>query len=390
MKALVITRVAVTRLLRDRSNIFFVFMLPMLLILVLGAAFGGSFDPRVGVLVNGEGPLAREVAERIAAIETLEVSEWDDRDALVLAVERGTLEAAVLIPADYDTALAAGGRSAIEYVARPGADAMALRNTVEAVVIEQGALLRAAALAVARSGGAYEDAVAAAREQTAEVASIEIVPSVVGELNPFQQLGQFQLGAYSQLLLFVFLTSMTGSTALIESRRLGVSGRMLATPTAVRTILLGEALGRLAVALVQGVFIMAGTALLFGVSWGDPLAAITILLVFSLGASGTAMLMGATLRNPEQAGGIGVMLGIGLGALGGSMVPLMVMEMFSPTLYQVAHVTPHAWGIRAFEKIILGEGNVLDIVPELGVLGAFAVLVYALGAWRLRVSLTRP
>ncbi len=390
MKTLAITRVAVTRLLRDRSNIFFVFMLPMMLILVLGAAFGGSFEPRVGVLVAGEGPLAREVAKRITALDGLEVTEWDDRDALVLAVERGTLEAAVLVPADYDDALAAGGASAIEYVARPGADAMALRNTVESVVIEQGALLRAAALAAARTGVPYDEAVATARATTAEVVAIEIEPSVVGELNPFQRLGQFQLGAYSQLLLFVFLTSMTGSTALIESRRLGVAGRMVATPTAVRTVLLGEALGRLAVALVQGVFIMAGTALLFGVSWGDPLAAVTILLVFSLGASGTAMLMGAVLDNPEQAGGIGVVLGIALGALGGSMVPLMVMEMFSPTLFQIAHVTPHAWGIRAFEKVILGDGGLADILPELGVLAAFALVVYTLGAWRLRVSLTRP
>ena len=163
-----------------------------------------------------------------------------------------------------------------------------------------------------------------------------------------------------------------------------------ATPTAARTILLGEALGRLSVALVQGVFIIAGTALMFGVSWGDPIGAITILLFFSLGASGAAMLMGSVFRNAEQAGGIGVVLGIGLGALGGSMVPLMVMEMFSPTLYRVAHFTPHAWGIRAFEKLILHGGTLADILPELGVLGAFAVVMFALGAWRLRVTLTRP
>ncbi len=390
MKALVIARVAVTRLLRDRSNIFFVFMLPMLLVLVLGAAFGGSFDPRIGILAESEGPLGREIAERVAALDGLEVTEWDDRDALVLAVERGTLEAAVLIPADHDDALARGDRSEIEYVARPDADAMALRNTVEAVVIEQGALLRAAALAVSRTGVNWDDAVATAREQTGEVSSVEVVPRVVGDLNPFERLGQFQLGAYSQLLLFVFLTSLTGSTALIESRRLGVSGRMIATPTAVRTVLAGEALGRLAVALVQGAFIMAGTALLFGVSWGDPLAAVAILFVFSLAASGAAMLMGATFRSVEQAGGIGVVLGLGMAALGGSMLPLMVMEMFSPTLFRIAHVTPHAWGIRAFETIILGDGTLVDIVPELGVLAAFAAVTYALGTWRLRVALTRP
>lgn len=390
MKSLAIARVAVVRLLRDRSNIFFVFILPMMLILVLGAMFGGSFEPRVGVRAPEAGPLARELTENIIAIEGIEASEWDDADTLVLAVEQGRLEAAVIVPDDYDETLAAGTGASVEYVARPTPDAMALRNTVESAIVEQGALLRAAGVAVTWADVDYDDAVQTAREVTDEIAALEIETLVVGDVNPFAALGQFQLGAYSQLLLFVFLTSMTGSTALIESKRLGVSSRMLATPTSARAVLLGEALGRLGVALVQGVFIMAGTAIMFGVSWGDPLGAIAVLLLFSLVASGTAMLMGSILRSEEQAGGIGVVLGIGLGALGGSMVPLMVMEVFSPTLYQVAHITPHAWGIRAFEKLILSGGTLLDILPELGVLAAFAVVLYALGAWRLRVAITRP
>lgn len=390
MRALAIARTAVLLLLRDRSNIFFVFMLPMMLILVLGAAFGGAFDPRVGVLSEGDGPLAAELVERIVALEGVDATEWDDADSLVRAVERGGAEAAVLMPADYDEALAAGDTVSVEYVSGQDASVMALRNTIESAIVEQGSLLRAASLAAARSGVAYDTAVETARSATDEVATVEVSTEVVGELNPFQRLGQFELGAYSQLLLFVFLTSMTGSTALIESRRLGVTGRMLATPTPVRSILLGEALGRLAVALVQGLFIMLGTALMFGVSWGDPFGAAAVLIVFSLGAAGTAMLMGSVLQNPEQAGGIGVVLGIGMGAIGGAMVPLMVMEMFSPTLYQVAHITPHAWGIRAFEKLIMLDATIVDILPELGVLGAFAIVVYTLGAWRLRVTLTRP
>ncbi len=83
------------------------------------------------------------------------------------------------------------------------------------------------------------------------------------------------------------------------------------------------------------------------------------------------------------------MLGIGLGALGGCMVPLAIMKIFSPTLWKVAHITPHAWGIQAFEELILRNGTIADITLELAVLARFAAVVFALGAWRLRVSLTR-
>ncbi|MBE0416300.1 MAG: ABC transporter permease [Coriobacteriia bacterium] len=390
MKALVIAATAVRRLVRDRSNIFFVFLMPMMLILVLGAAFGGSFDTRVGVLSADSGPLGRNLVGRVSEIDAVVVSEWDDRDELVLAVERGRLEAAVIVPARYDGTLRGGDDAVVEFIARPDPSAQALRNAVESLVVEQGSLLRAAALAKEYADVSYSDALETAEDVAAETNGLSVRTEAVGEVSPFERMGRFELGAYSQLLLFVFLTSMTGSTALIESRRLGVTTRMLATPTPVRTILLGEALGRFGVALVQGLFIMLGSALVFGVNWGDPLGATAVFIAFALGASGTAMLMGSVLRNEQQAGGIGVVLGIGLGAFGGAMVPLSVMEIFSPTLYRIAHITPHAWGVEAFEKLILHGGTIAGIVPELAVLFAFAIVMYALGAWRLRVTLTRP
>jgi len=390
MKVFAIASTGVRRLLRDRSNIFFVFLLPMMLILVLGAAFGGGFDTRIGVLAVDVGPLGEDLVASIDSIDAVVVSQWDDGDEIVRAVERGRLEAVIIVPVGYDEDLRAGEEVTVEFIARPDPSTRALRNTVESLVVAQGSLLRAASLAEELTGASYSEALETASGFAEEGGSLSVEAVAVGDVNPFQSMGQFELGAYSQLLLFVFLTSMTGSTALIESRRLGVSTRMLATPTPVRTILVGEGLGRLGVALVQGLFIIVGSWLFFGVNWGDPLGAAAIFFTFALGASGTAMLMGSVLKNEQQAGGIGVVVGIGLGAIGGAMVPLAVMEIFSPMLYRVAHLTPHAWAIEAFETLIMQDGTIADIVPELTVLLAFAIVMYALGAWRLRVALTRP
>ena len=64
-------------------------------------------------------------------------------------------------------------------------------------------------------------------------------------------------------------------------------------------------------------------------------------------------------------------------------------EIFSPTLYKVAHITPHAWGIEAFEELILRNGTIADITLELGVLFLFAAVILTLATWRLRISLTK-
>ena len=389
MKVLAIALTSVRRLFRERTNIFFVFILPMLLILILGAAFGGGYDSRVGIVAVEGGELGRDLTRRIEAADGVDARSVESRDAAILMVERGQLEAAVILPEGYDAALRQGESVTVTFVSRTDASAQALRNTVDSAITEQGSVLRAAAFARSRGVGDFDQALATAEEISSSAKGLRIEESTVGEPFVFTQLGRFQLGAYTQLILFTFLTSMTASTALIQSRQLGVSRRMVSTPTPVRTILAGEALGRFGVAMVQGLLIIVGTSVFFGVEWGDPIGAAAIFLLFALGASGVGMLMGAVFNNDQQAGGIGVMLGIGLGALGGCMIPLTIMKIFSPTLYQVAHITPHAWANEGFETLILHNGTIGDITLELGVLAAFATVVFALGAWRLRVSLTR-
>jgi ABC-2 type transport system permease protein len=390
MKELTIAAAAVRRLIRDRSNIFFVFIFPLMLVLLLGIMFGGDFDARLGVLDLSSGTYSEQLVGLLTDDAGLNVHQGrDDRDALITAVERGQLEAALVIPADFDERLADGEDVVVEYVARPDQNAQGVRNTIDTAVTRMGQVFRTAAFVAGTGAADFDTALDEAGEAVENASLIEIEQQAVGEQFVFDRLGRFELGAYSQLLLFIFLTSGTGSAALIQSRQLGVSRRMLSTPTPVRTILVGEGLGRLGVALVQGTFIMVGTALVFDVDWGDPAGATAILLVFSLGAAGVGMLMGATFKNDQQAGGIGVMIGLAFAALGGCMMPLALMEIFSPTLYQIAHITPHAWGIEAFETLILNGGTITDIWLELGILLAFAVVVFAIASWRLRVVLTR-
>ena len=60
VKALAIAGTDLRRLFRFRLNVFFLFVLPMLIILLLGAAFGGSDRARIGVVGGTGGPLARD------------------------------------------------------------------------------------------------------------------------------------------------------------------------------------------------------------------------------------------------------------------------------------------------------------------------------------------
>jgi ABC-2 type transport system permease protein len=385
VKAFSIARVNLLRMVRERANVFFVFVFPMLLILVLGVSFGGSFAAKIGVVAVDVGPLGQDLIRTLDRIPDVDVERVSDEGDLLTAVERGQLQAGVVIPAGYDESVRNGDPVGVRYVARRNQNGLQLAETVQAAVAEQGQRLRAAAFAASRGGVGFDQGLATADRIAAVLPVVSVETSTTGTAVFPASLGRFDIGASSQLLLFIFLTSLTGGTALIETRRLGVSRRMLSTPTSTRTIVGGEALGRFGVAMVQGVFIMLGSLLVFGVDWGQPLGAVALLVAFGLVGAGAGMLLGSTLRNEQQAGGIGIFLGLGLAALGGCMVPL---EFFSPTMQVVAHITPHAWAIDGYAELVRHGGTVIDVLPELGILLAYGVALLGLAAWRLRLSLT--
>lgn len=387
MKVLAIAGSNVRRMLRERSNIFFVFIFPIAIILLIGAQFGGGVDPGIGLVVAGGDPIAVEIAESIEAADGIDTIRFDDEGELLEAVERGGAQAGVVLPEGLTEGTASGEVVEIGFLFRPDGSGTQLESVINAAIAEVMTPVGAAQFGAAETGASYEDALAVSRRLAGEESQIRVDVSAVGEALFPASLGQFDLGASSQLVLFVFLTAMTGSAALILSRQLGITARMLSTPTSVRTVIAGESLGRLGQALVQGLYIMGLTFLVFRVDWGNPVGAFLLLVVFSAVGAGAGMLMGATFKNDQQAAGIGVILSIGLAALGGSMLPI---ELFSPTMKTVAHITPHAWALDGFAELVRRNGSALDILPELGVLSAYALVLLALASWRLKVVITRP
>ena len=382
-KPLTIARANLVRLLRDRLGLFFIVVLPLIIILVTGLQFGGGFEARVGVVAADGGALADEL---VATLERdWQVERYTDAGVLATDVGDGRIAFGVALPDRYTERLLAGEELEVEYHAAPNDATTGTRTVVAAALREQSALTRAATFAAAETGTTIE-AVLPSVETTADaLPPIDVTVVTVGESLFPPELAGFTLGAQGQLVLFIFLTSLTGASQLIVSRQLGVSRRMLSTPTPIQAVLLGEALGRFGVAMFQGLFIVAATAILFGVVWGDPLGVSAIVIAFSLLSAGVAMLIGAVSSNAEQASSIGVFAGLGIAALGGSMIP---PEIFPPVMETISWLIPHRWAIDGLRELVAG-GTLVDVLPQVAVLLAAAAAVLALATWRLRVALTR-
>ncbi len=383
MKTFAIAATDLRRLLRWRANIFFLFVLPMLIILLLGAAFGsGSSD--IGVVGGSSGPFARQFVAALDARPSTQLHTYASVDDLQQAVARGRVDAGLVIPANSDARLREGATVTISYFGRPDSAAQQLRATVQSVGAAQSRTIAAAQFLERREQIAFGVALSRARAAAAAAPRIAVALTAPDGGAYKSSLGRFGSGASTQLLLFVFLNSLQGAVWVIETRRLGISRRMLSTPTSTWSIVGGQLLGRLAIAILQALIIVLGTMIFFGVSWGNPAGTAAVILSFSLVATGCAILVGSLFSNEQQAGPVALLLGLGLAALGGSMAPL---EIFPSTARTIAHITPHAWANDAFSKLLAHGGDLVTVLPQIAVLLGFAALAMLVAVWRLQRTL---
>ncbi len=383
MKVLVIAWTNLVRTFRDRLGLFFIVLMPMIIIITLGITYGGQGSVRVGVHDADRGPLAVELVDSIPGAtgdSRIDTSRYATLDELRDAVARGYVQFGLAIESGYDAALRSGDSGCVRFLASPTEVSSAVRAAVERAVVAQAALVRAARFAAAANGIPFDTALAAARSAQGRPAGVTVAVESLVTATTSRASG-FSIGAQSQLILFMFLTSLVGASELVLSRQLGISRRMLSTPTGTWTIIAGEGLGRVGLAVFQGAFIVLATLLLFGVDWVDPAATIAIVAVFSFVGAGAAMLIGSIASNASQAGALGPALGLLFGLLGGTMVPI---EVFPAAMRSVAHLTPHAWAMDAFRARLYDDASLADIVPQLGVLALFAAVLSALAVIRFR------
>ena len=382
---LTVAATSLRRVVRDRTALFFMVLLPVVVILVIGATVGNTTEFRVGVVGAGTGELAAGLAAELDASPAIRAHDERDEAAARTAVRRGELDAVLLVPADLDDTLRAGGTVSIPLLAGgPESSQQAVRSAVTGVLADRAARLMAAGFVADTLGGTLDERLPAVAALQAGVPVVAVRTETVDATSDYLPFG-FGYSAPTMLVLFVFINSVAGGAAIIQTRQLRIYERAMAAPVRARDLVLGETLSYVTLGLLQSLLIIVIGAAVFGVDWGDPLAAAALVIVWVLVGTGAGMLAGTVFRTPEQASAIGPALGIGLGMLGGAMWPL---EIVTPVMRAIGHGTPHAWAVDGWIEVLSRGGGLLDIGPQLAVLAGFAAVLLALASIRLRRRLT--
>jgi ABC-2 type transport system permease protein len=387
MTALALAAAELKRVTRDRTFLFFIIVLPILVILLVGVTTASSTSIRLGVVPGQSAPLATQLVDDLESSPGLTTQRYTTRARGVDALRRGEVEAVVVVPTTLDADLRSGRTTRIPVLVSGAVQSsQAAVTAVTSVVARHGATIQAATFATAHSSRSFEQNLAATRSLQRETPIAAVRTEVVNRKSNYLPLG-YNYSAPTMLVLFVFINALAGGAAMIQTRRFGIFARALAAPIRPRDLVLGEALCYLTLALGQALLIVVVGAVMFGVSWGNPLAAAALIGIWALVGTGAGMASGALFRTPEQASAIGPALGIAFGMLGGCMWPLKIVPQ---SVRVLGHATPHAWAVDAWVTVLSRGGGLADIAGYLAILAGYAVALLAFASLRLRRSLVTP
>ena len=409
MKALSVALKDLQILLKDRGGMILLFVLPLVFVVVMTGVLGsigqGERDTRIPLpVVNLDGgESAQTLLDYTDAAGGVRVELYEEAQALALLDEK-EIDRVLTIPEGFTAGIAEGQPLTLRLISHPDADIKqteAVRLVVDGVARDMSLEIHLFA-ALQQMGemqaGAPESSQAfsvpgmqaQARSQFERAKTEPLV--AVTQREPAQEVEREELTGTADIavpgitVLFVFMAAQTAARSIYDEKKLGTFRRLLAAPMSKVSLLAGKMLPNFITGLIQTAVIFAfgifGLRLL-GLSPStlgkDPLATVLVIVLLALCSSALGILIAAIARTESQIGGLSTLLVWGMGVVGGSIIPLFLLERF---LGPIPKIMPHYWANRALVDLMVRGHGLSDVAVEMAVLLGFTVLFFAIGWWR--------
>lgn len=363
---------------RMRSVLIILIGLPLLLILLLGSAFDTEIKPAKIALYNADQGEMRASIDAFWSNEAIkpyvkvldansekEVKDW---------IREGIADYGVSIPKNFSSELSAGetanwstfeGRYEEKNIA-----ASAFINKYMAAVNLQAAALQI--LGPELSAGAAQSQAPAGQSR------IETKNLSSGDNQAFGKESAMQYYSVAYLIMFLLYGGMTATIALLNQREAGTLQRMYAIPGSFRAIVFGIILGGVMLAALQAAVIIAFTAFVYGVDWGNNFGAIALTcLLTTVAGAALAISISSFVRSKKTTQTLFSIIVFSMTFISGGMITGIEKMVGGLDKWTLNH-----WANETLRAIMNGEASA-TIWNAIGILGAIALGITIIAVIRL-------
>jgi ABC-2 type transport system permease protein len=347
-------RIDIKRLFRDKVAIFFVFVFPLIFLLIFGSIFSGDNDVsfRVALLNQSQSEFAGKFADEMKHNDVFKI---DDKistlDQAKQKMNRGQLEATIILPAGFGD---------VQNGKYPQGEAQVLYDQSN----EQAG----------RTLGTLMDATLKGINQ--QFVPTESPFTVKTESTATKGLTQFDY-TFSGILGFTMLSlGIFGPTTVFPRlKQKGVLRRYHTTTLKVWQYFTGNVISNAAVGLLAVALMFVVAMVVFHLNMrGDYFNLLLVVLMGTTLLFGIGLAIGGWAKNENQAAPLAQLASLPMMFLSGVFFPTFLMPEFLQKITKFIPLTPIIDSVR----LVITEGRtVLDLGPQLAVMFVWMVVIYA-------------
>jgi ABC-2 type transport system permease protein len=344
----------IKRLFRDKVGIFFVFLFPLIFLLIFGTIFGGDEEVNfnIGLINQSQTQFATEFEEQLKNNDIFRIDETvTDIDEARLKMNRSQIHATVILPDGFGEVTSQGypaGEAHVLYDQNNESAARTLNSVLEGVF----------------------------KEINTQLVPTDEPFTVTSESTASEGLRRFDY-TFAGLLGFTLISlGIFGPTTVFPKlKQRGVTRRYQSTSLKVWQYFTANVISNSIVGLMSVALMYLVAVLVFGFNMrGDYLSFAIIVILGVILMFGIGLAVGGWAKNENQAAPLTQIIVFPMIFLSGVFFPTFVMPEFLQNISRFVPLTPVIDGIR----LVATEGNtIFQIGPQLLVIGIWTVVIYA-------------
>lgn len=380
MRAIYIALNEVRLYLRDKGDLAFSLLLPIITVALIYAAFGGETQFQVDAYVVDEddGLYSSVLIDQLEAVDGVDVepltaAEADDK------LDNSDILLALFIPEGFSANLISGEPAQLLFKQRGngGDEGQIVRSITQGIVGEMNKEFGVRSLVgeILRDTTITQDRI----EVTVRELLVREPVVTVTENTPGKDISEFETmflpGIVTMYVLFA--VAMT-ARAIVEERRKGTLERLLSTRLSVGQLFFGKFLANMSRGFVQTLILLVLAYAVFQMF--TPLTfvqSLVIALVFTGAASAIGLVIASIARSEEGASWIGVVFSVICFMFGGTFFTLPE----DSALYLISRISINSYANDSLTTILAEGGSFGDIGNNLIIL--VGVMVVGLVVSRL-------
>ncbi len=367
-----------THMIRDPRTLIFVFIMPILQLVLLGYANNTDVKNVPTVIFNQDNsPASRSLLDSFNATGyfAFNYSAYSQSDVNTM-IAGGQAQVGIVIPPDYGTKLASGQSSSVLVVV-DGSDPTIAGGVLSAAQLAgqaHGVAVRGQQLAL--TGSSMAAASAAGASPVDVRTQVLYNPDLLGAYNIVPGL--------IALLLFQTATSLT-ALAIVRERERGTIEQLIVTPIRNWELVVAKIVPYILVSFGDTILILVVGTLMFGVPIrGSLMLLFAMTGLYLLPTLGYGLFISTVAQTQQQAQLMIMPIILPAMMLSGFIFPISSLP---PVLQFVGDLLPTTYFIYIMRAVVVKGVGLELISPQTIALGVFAIALLGLAAWRFRKSL---